>query len=883
METSEEYHFHEQLLSEQGAFSAIQLYGGDLRDEAEQVYRNLTKSIGRPDGRGLNSYGHYPRMQALLDGAGLLERWLDRPADKAREAFLACISFLRENDIIEILPVIEDQSGLLMCADYILMADHRVDNLDTAPIKKQALLNSASAAGRSMAARGLDVDRIESKIRGRDAAFVDQLPAFVIRETMMSAWHSPHASGVCDFLPILKQREFAGPINESLIENGSLLIKRGTKMGSAFPYGWPNSPNAMPGLLRAHQAARRAFLCDVIGLEGATPNGWSIPLEYSTLNSPSFAAALEKYRSDARPVPRLAAIHNMALHAFNAGSKRLMARGVEGKRELHFARNILAFVLLHGEAVIEQTKNKEGERLDEVIRKYISDLKATSSPFANLDAMVRLENEVVQTEEIRARVIREVRRARAVYSTDVIDERGRASQRIIFAFHADRITEVFDASSKSALENANFRTHLRLEKIIKENGLEDGLKEKIGEPAHLRFLRARRELYVHTLPFWKRMLWSLFFSTRQPKSSDLDAAVHKALERDAANFRAFEKQEEERAAEKRKQEIKQDLRRGKGRESTSAAGTSTSLAGSSASPGGASASTSVSSPAGMTGNGQNPGPGTASPPVVRVDDSDRAPETPASFDSDRNDGATADVPSQSELQGAATTPQSSGEPNPGTAPQDQPATPTASETGEANAPDGIGQDRVETAGGEFPPQNDLEAGAQTPAASGEQVERRARPREESWEHSVVRMGAALGVDLTEERRKERAKEKEAERKKKRLEQARKKRMEAKKKRAQARRPTTEALLSPASSVESSSRNHDKPSRGHIRISIPVQFTVSGKPTYIEFKKKSFKDASFRTQMVDFYRDEKRKSKDQDDQDYFQFLIQAIEGDYQRYL
>lgn len=143
--------------------------------------------------------------------------------------------------------------------------------------------------------------------------------------------------------------------------------------------------------------------------------------------------------------------------------------------------------------------------------------------------------------------------------------------------------------------------------------------------------------------------------------------------------------------------------------------------------------------------------------------------------------------------------------------------------------------------------------------------------EPDWEQQVVTIGRKMGMDLTEERRLERKKEKELH-KRERHALAVKKLAEHKK--VVVRKQATKAATEPAGPTTP---------KHLVVIEIPVKYCLSGRPVRIQFQKKFFKSESFRKEMADFYRKESDAATSAEEKRYFAFLIGAVEKGFSQYL
>lgn len=704
------------------------------------------------------------------------------------------------------------------------------------------------------------------------------------------------------------------------------------KLGERFPFAWAGSTSAMNDLAAFHERLRLVFVRDILMSEkvpGAPRPDPKSPLYHGTVTSDAFTNAYQAYLKSPDVVPSVAAVHKMGIsfiqHNFQVFSQR--EEVLRADPALLFARNVIVCMLMHCEPVIEHQKEQDKAQFHQAVESYVQKLAAVNPPYVDLDAFVRLDRASVKTETLRKKMIDALRSHPQVKSLEIQESRTFGQTKlIVFAFHASHLENICNRSYISARDNSDYSLHLNLERIYDCVQDPSRLQPLIKAETYERFLQTRADFFVSRMPLFKRLFWKLFgFAKRVDPNQIKDfmkAAMRTELHK-AATVKEIELKSEARKEQERMARRAVD---GSGRmeseAESSANGTLTDLEPAYAAVVRASAASSGATGTGEAGYGRQsssaqaqPGPrapatppGSAGRSVPRPEEVRREASHVAREEvhahTHSTDRAQVEQLANPEHRAEAgpRTPAFLEAPRPGQTPAGAPdlrapvtrqfdgaehgAAPEANTKGEPARPAQKAPEREAAAAQSNASTTrlsleELSAKVQVPDLDPDHVQflkqdksRAAHPvpqPEPDWEQQVVTMGRKMGMDLTEERRLQRKKEKELH-KRERHALAVKKLAEHKKlvARKQAARPAPE----PAGPTTP---------KHLVVIDIPVKYCLSGRPVRIQFQKKFFKSESFRKEMADFYRKESDAATSAEEKRYFAFLIGALENGFSQYL
>lgn len=657
------------------------------------------------------------------------------------------------------------------------------------------------------------------------------------------------------------------------------------------------------------------------------------PLYHGTVTSDAFTNAYQAYLKSPDVIPSVAAVHKMGIsfiqHNFQIFSQR--EETLRADPALLFARNVIVCMLMHCEPVIEHQKEKDKAQFHQAVESYVQKLAAVNPPYVDLDAFVRIDKAYVKTEALRKKMIDALRSHPQVKSLEIQESRTFGQTKlIVFAFHASHLENICNRSYISARDNSDYSLHMNLERIYDCVQDPARLQPLIKAETYERFLQTRADFFVSQMPFFKRLFWKLFGFAKKVDPNQVKDFIKTAMRTELHKAATVKEVELKSEARKEQERIARRAVDGSGRmeseAESSANGTLTdlepayaavvraSVSGNGATGAGASAAgetgrqTPVSSqappgPRPLTQTASTAGRNVPRPEEIRRESNQEVREAAHAPSADR---VQQELPASNESHAAPAagprTPAFLEAPRPGQAPVRAPerrapaqpfdgaerrnAAADASAKSEPARPAEKTPDREAVSAQSDSSTSrlsleELSAKVQVPDVDPDHVQflkqdksRASHPSpqpEPDWEQQVVTIGRKMGMDLTEERRLQRKKEKELH-KRERHALAVKKLAEHKK--VVARKQATKPAPEPAGPTTP---------KHLVVIDIPVKYCLSGRPVRIQFQKKFFKSESFRKEMADFYRKESEAATSAEEKRYFAFLIGAVEKGYSQYL
>ncbi len=925
--------FHASVLSRQDANGQIVMHGGPQGKILETLHSMLCELLLKDSRLARNRrIDSFPKMSTLLadkDGAFQITLGRGLPTESFRAHFISWLEFMRSYRIIEILPVLERRGNEIGANDYVIIQEDKERELSVEPFVSEAVKTSADAAGEWLASyfhwnQGLADDLLSKK----DATFVRQLPYFAMLEALRGEWHPPRDLSHSSFANQMKGKtEVLTRIYNALL--GADKLKFQTKLpglkkiGDRFPFAWPGTAAALNDLVLMHERLRTIFVRDILMSEkvpGAPrPEGKS-PLYHGSVTSSAFQTAYQAYVSSPDVTPTVSLAHKMGInfleHNFHLFSQR--EETLRAEPGVLFARNVLVLMLMHGEAVLDYQKDKEKLQFYQALEFYVQKLAAADPPIVDLNQFVRLDKNVIKNEAARKKMIDAMRSHREVKSLEVEENPTFGQARLIlFAFHTSQLDNVCFRSFNNGRERKDYSLHVNLERIYDCIQDPSKLQPLVRPETYERFLQTRQDYYVSQMPFWKRILWKLFGFARKIDPEKLKDFIKTTMHTETQKASTFKEQELRTEARKEQERIARRVVSGADRESAHQEGdgplsdlepvssgavssgpvqSDSGYAAARHSNAGESSRTS-GEPAHAGGSPRETAhrpahaPADSQPATNREVRSPAAPRTNAAQAGTAGSGS-ASIGSGSTGSASANTFSSSSASTAGSAAASSSAAarPDAPRRAESTRPESEPGPRAE-------PERtstrlsleELSAKVDGPPAAPEldpdhiqflkeKPKTAAHPsanQQPDWEQQVIIVGKKMGMDLTEERRLQRKKEKELH-KQERHALAVKKAEEIKKAHARKKAAKPHAA-SPHPAAGPGTPKH------LVIIEVPTKLVVSGKPVRIQFQKKFFKSESFRKEMADFYRKEMDGAASQEDKKYFAFLITAVERNYNQYL
>ncbi len=842
--------FLPQVLPEGEAVSRINLYGGPAKADLEALYGFLQRAVG-PAQLSRGYYFRFVRVDALFGShAEELRARMGRgvPHDRFRPLLARCLSFLREQGIVEVLPVLQskDQTQDLICADYLLFQDSAGAGLDTAVFRERAIADSAEAAGRFLIRQDAEAAaRLDKLLADLDPDFLLQFPYYRMLQAYRSDWHPPVDESHAFFgdLPRFKEQLFLQSVYARLLSDGKLTfdsrLEGVRKLATRFPLAWPTSDAQLARLTVVHGRLRALFAGRILGLEGgpASPP----ELDYHRIPGDSFQAACSGLLSSSERTPGVTQAHNLGVHVLGFAKEQLLAREDRLRPDQKFARNLIVAMLMHTETVNQHAQKQSHRKEEDRLQETLQTIARAMPPIVDVGALVRAKE---TQDERRRELLDAVLKHEQIRSADHLRVATFGSERIQVAFHMLRINDVFAFAAGAAAEG-DFSWHTMLERRFGTQEHPEKLKPQLREEVYESFLRTREALYATQLPWYRRLLRALGIG-RQTDPAQVARAVTSRVAHENEELQAT-------VAKEQKAEVRR-LRDERMREST--------------------ANRTASRSAGVSAATSQPVERRAQRPPQQFQQAPGPEAVAQAGGSAAGDSAAAATPELADEELGAFL---------GVAVESTPAQPRLSRhevarlSEEASSPDVVHEidDRAWEQG------LGREARAQTREVVPEsQPKKRRASSDGSWEQEVISVGERVGLDLSERGRLERQAAREARRMEKDQKKQERRRKAAERGRERAGRHArshAEAGRSGGGAGRGSDRRHS------VVVSVPVSHSASGKPDEILFKRHFFKDAEFRKGMARFYEAEGKKAATSEERKYYQFLRRAMEEDYAKFL
>ena len=922
--------FHAEVLPENEAVSRINLYGGALKGDLEALYGFLEKSIG-PQQLSRGYYFRYVHMDALFaeyyeDLRARMGRGV--PGARFRPLLAQCLSFLREHQIIEVLPVLQatEQSQALYCADYVLMQQAVGSALSTAAFRERGLTDSAEAAARVIGRSDPAVlAEIERRLINRDPDFLEGFPYFRLRVAYRSAWHAPldETHGYFQDMPRFKEEVCLLPLYARLMSEGKLFFESRLegikKLGGKFPLAWPTADPNPERLVALHTKMRDLLAGHILGL-GAAADGKGPPeLSYQANTASGFQALCQSFLDSGARTPSASVAHNLGVQTLQQARGLLLKPDDRMRPDHRFARNLLVTIIMHTETVNRFEQRQVSRRDEDRLKECVQTIARAAPPFVDVHALVRTKE---PEETSRRQLLDQVLKHDQIRAADHLRKMTFGSERVVLAFHMLRLNDVFWFSSRAA-DSGDFSWHMMLERRFGTQEHPEKLEPQLRDEVYGAYLATRDAFFVSTLPWYRRLFFTLGFSKNVPPD-EVNRAVRaetagideEVLAIDTRDKRVEVKKKREELARPRaeppsSEPEQEDLSAGVPVDVRVAAGsTPASPSGAGAPPAGRGAAR--SSPGTEAGaKTAKPSPAPARAPAAGGVGNATGVAGRADAVRGGGDGRRATVPPAAAQGQTPGGPQKAAPPSPRVAPGPQVP---ASEPEVSDEPLGDEQlgsllgvevtDKLqkprlsreeltqmthELAAAPVSREIDdrtweqalgKEAREETRREVPQEQQRSAQPTGKGWEQELIRAGSKVGVDLTEKARLERqtvaaARHTEKERKKQER-QGRAKQKAGQRKSAQAQRHAAAAAAGGAAAA-GTSRKHS------VIVSVPIDFSASGQPDEILFKKQFFKDPEFRRGMAQFYESEASRATSAAEKKYYGFLQAAMEENYAQFL
>lgn len=905
--------FHSSLLSRQAAATQVIIQGGHQGKAIESLHILLCEHLLK-DSRQARSarLAHFPKVSSLLtDKDGTFQVTLGRglPAESFRTSLIGWLEFLRTSRVIEILPSLEYRSGDIVCNDTIVIQEDKDQDLPLENLRNEALKTSIDAAAQWMSSFTWSQGVADSFLEKKDPAFILQLPYFRMLDALRSDWHAPKDSSHNSFPEYMRAKsDFLTKVYAALLAADKLRFQTKLpgikKLGDRFPFAWPGGAGALRDLAALHDRLRLIFARDILLSEkipGVRPDAAS-PFHHAGVSAETFQSAYQQYAKSTDITPTVPQAHKMGTGFFQNFVPLFSQKdgALRSEPDVLFARNVVVFMIMHCEPVLDYQKDSERAQFFEVVEQYVQKLAAADPPLVDLNTFVRMDKSVVKNENIKKRMIEAVRAHSKVKSLEIQENVTFGhGKMVLLAYHTDQIETVCNRAYLNARDNRDFSLHLNLERIYDCIKDPSRLEPLLRPETYERFLQTREDYYVSQMPFFKRLLWKLFGFARK-----IDPGAVKEL------ITAAVRSESEKTAVVREQAARTEIRKEQERMARRAVeGGSRESEGDplerplsdldeSAQPAAQEPRSErqrepsqVRTPSAQGRTDARPDPPAGrperatgnAPPLDSAPIAAKAPEAakrPVFVEAPRP-GETAVKPAMARYRLPEESGQSQGGAPASAAPGGASSSKEQDAADHAQSPDRAQAQRADATPSRLSLQ-ELSARAEPPAMDPDHVQFLKQPgpktssgpaaQEPDWEQQVIIAGRKMGMDLTEERRLARKKEKELH-KKERQALALKKMQEHKKNvaRKQAVKTSAPETAGPASP------------KHLVIIEIPAKYCVSGKPVRIQFQKKYFKSDSFRKEMADFYRKESDAAPSAEDKRYFAFLIGALEKNYSQYL
>jgi len=693
---------------------------------------------------------------------------------------------------------------------------------------------------------------VDDLLAKKDPTFVRMLPYFCMLDALRSDWHRPKDISHSTFGDQMKGKsELLGKVYAALLKAEKLKFHSQLpgikKLGERFPFAWASSASAMNDLGVMHERLRTVFARDILMSEKfpgtrADPKN---PLNHASVSTEVFQTAYQTYLNSPDLTPAVDHAHKMGI-GFLQHNWHLFSQREETLRSdptIWFARNVIVLMLMHCETVIEHQKEKEKAQFAQTVEQYVQRLAVANPSYVDLDSFVRLDKTVVKNENLKKKMIDALRSHQNVKSLEIHDRPTFGNTRLIlFAFHTSQLETICDQSYSNGREHGNYALHVNLERIYDCVQDPARLMPLIKSETYERFLQTRQDYFFSQMPFLKRLLWRLFGFARKVDAGRIADFMKTTIRTELHNAATFKEKVARNEARREQARIARAAVKGARRPEAEAESSKSenpladlepaSAAGQSNSMIHESAKGTVDAQPQQKSATISPGTNLAGAVAPQVSRSPVESATPG-FDATLLDRESV-----------------------------TPAEERASHRGRMSLEELSA--KVETSDPDH-----IHFLKERPKATPPQ------PRvEPDWEQQVVNIGRKMGVDLTEQRRLERKREKEIHKRERHALAIQKLQKRKEQKKSVAQRSVVRTAPEPTT---------PQTPKHLVIIEVPTKYYVQGKPARIQFQKKFFKSESFRKEMADFYRKSSDSAPSPEEKQYFAFLIGALEKGFSKYL